>query len=65
MERALLLVLLVASGGEAFAVEAPRGWYLGVGGGVSRLSPDTGGSDFSLENGRQRMRAALEGLLVS
>lgn len=48
---------------SAHAVE--RGWYVGLGGGLSRLSPDTDGSPFTLEDESSAAVGILGGYDIS
>ena len=57
--RRLLLCLPLLHGASATAVDGD--WYVGAGGGVSRLTPDTDGSPFSLEESTSAAVGAFGG----
>ena len=65
-QRALALALGMSGGmmlsGHAMAVGA---WYVGVGGGVSMLSPDTTGSPFTLDEEQSQTGTAFAGLDIN
>ena len=57
--RRLLLCLPLLHGASATAVDGD--WYVGAGGGVSRLTPDTDGSPFTLEESTSAAVGAFGG----
>lgn len=65
-QRAIALALSMSGGmmlsGNAIAIGA---WYVGLGGGISKLSPDTTGSVFTLEEEEGQAATAYVGLDIN
>lgn len=63
-QRAIALVLSM-SGGMMFSGHAIAAWYVGLGGGLSKLSPDTVDSPFTLEEEQGQAATAYVGLDIN
>jgi len=63
-QRAIALAIGI-SGGIMFSGHATATWYVGLGGGLSRLSPDTEGSAFTLYDDQAETTYAYVGLDIN
>jgi OOP family OmpA-OmpF porin len=63
-QRAIALALGMC-GGMMFSGQATSAWYVGLGGGLSKLSPDTAGSAFTLEEDQSQAATAYFGLDIN
>jgi OOP family OmpA-OmpF porin len=63
-QRAIALAIFM-SGGMMFSSHSMATWYVGLGGGMSKLSPDTTGSTFTLEEDAGQAAFAYVGLDIN
>lgn len=63
--RIAITLVLGLSGGMMFAGHTAAAWYVGVGGGLSKLSPDTTASPFTLDEEQSQAATAYLGLDIN